>query len=270
VAVAYDSVGPSASGAGSFTSPLTFSHTTVAASTWVLVAGALDGVAPGVTATCTLGGTTMTQVGSDVPSGSGGTSGVLRVWQLSGVAAGAHSIVITCSTASPDITGGSIAFSGAGSLGTPATNAASANGTTAFVTLASNTSGNLIAAFIGAGNTISGVSGAATSRFVNNLEGGSGAACGNAGGVTNPATGSSVTSTWTCTSTVAATMAVEVIAALTGANPVAVLATGNGNAPNASIVTSTITVGPRYAAAAADLGGAYGAWNTPQYAEGGP
>jgi hypothetical protein len=63
---------------------------------------------------------------------------------------------------------------------------------------------------------------------------------------------------------------VEVLAAASGANPPATLATGAGAALNASIVTSTINVGPNYAGAAADLGGNYGSWATPQFATGGP
>lgn len=50
----------------------------------------------------------------------------------------------------------------------------------------------------------------------------------------------------------------------------AVAATGTGAALSPSITTSTVTVGPKYAGTAADLGGVYGSWGTPQFATGGP
>jgi hypothetical protein len=61
---------------------------------------------------------------------------------------------------------------------------------------------------------------------------------------------------------------VEVLAAASGI-PTG-LATGTGAALNAGIVTSTISVGPRYATTGTDLGGVYGSWNTPSLATGGP
>jgi hypothetical protein len=61
---------------------------------------------------------------------------------------------------------------------------------------------------------------------------------------------------------------VEVLAAASG-TPIG-LASGTGAALNASVVTSTINVGPRYATTGTDLGGVYGVWNTPSLATGGP
>jgi hypothetical protein len=59
-------------------------------------------------------------------------------------------------------------------------------------------------------------------------------------------------------------------ATMPGAGTPATRAAGTGAALNASIVTSTITVGPRYAGTGTDLGGVYGSWGTPQFATGGP
>ena len=187
--VTVDSVGPSSAGVGQAATPTTWTHTTVAASTTVLVAACLDGVAPAAAATCTLGGTTLTQLGSDVPSGTGGTTGIIRVWQATGVAAGAHTIVVSCASQN-DMTGGSIAFTGAGGFGTPATSAASATGSQYSINVPASTAGNLIAAFAGAGNSITATNGPATSRFVNNFMGSGGAAGGNCAGATRPACGS--------------------------------------------------------------------------------
>ena len=55
-----------------------------------------------------------------------------------------------------------------------------------------------------------------------------------------------------------------------GTSATAVLASGAGAALNAATQSSNTTVGPEYAAVATDLGGNYGSWATPQYAEGGP
>lgn len=48
------------------------------------------------------------------------------------------------------------------------------------------------------------------------------------------------------------------------------LASAAGTAQNATTSPYSLTTGIRYATAAADLGGNYGSWATPQYAEGGP
>jgi hypothetical protein len=48
------------------------------------------------------------------------------------------------------------------------------------------------------------------------------------------------------------------------------LATGAGAAYNPTAQLSTITIGPKYAGTATDLGGGSGAWGTPQFATGGP
>lgn len=219
--MAFDSVGPAGGGGtgASGTAP-SFTHTTVAPSTTVLVFACLDGVAPGVTASATLGGVTMTQLGSDVACGTGGTTGILRVWSMAAVASGAHTIVITCATAN-DIACGSIAYVTTG-LGTPVTNAGSANGTTSFISLPASTSGNTVCAFIGAGNAITATTGPAVNRVGfgtvgagSNWLGGSGAAGGN-GACSDVAAGGSVTVTWSCASSVAGTFAVEIQAAAGG------------------------------------------------------
>ena len=188
--VAFDSVGPSSAGSGG-ASPRTYTHTTVAAGTKVLVGASIDGVAAGATVTCTLGGVAMTSLGQ--VAAAGGTTGIVQAWTLDGVSAGAHTIVVTCATAA-DIECGSIAFSSAGALGTPVTASGASITASASVTASSS---SLIAAFTAVGDTI--VSSANTSRFINNFEGGAGQATGNAAGSTAAGTGSPVTMSWTLT-----------------------------------------------------------------------
>ena len=48
------------------------------------------------------------------------------------------------------------------------------------------------------------------------------------------------------------------------------LASGTGTAQPVTMTSNIMTSGPRYATATSDLGGVYGAWATPQYAQGGP
>jgi Protein of unknown function (DUF4038)/Putative collagen-binding domain of a collagenase len=223
--VAFDSVGPvGGAGVGGTGSPQTWTHTTIGSNTTILVFAALDGVAPGVTATATLDGSGMTQLGSDVPSGTGGTTGILRVWSASSVASGAHTIVVTCATQN-DCTAGSIAFTGWVSFGTVYTNAGSGNGTTAFINVPASTAGNTIVAFCGSGNLITATTTPATARVGygsvgtgSNYEGPSGEAVGNAACSTQAA-GGSVTTTWSTASAVAATFGVELQGATFIYNP---------------------------------------------------
>ena len=133
MAVAFDSVGPSAAGSGG-ASPRSYTHTTSAALTTVVVGASLDGVAVGATSTCTIGGVSATSLGQ-VAAG-GGTTGIVQAWYLHGVASGAHTIVVTCSTAA-DVECGSMAYSGAGHLSAAFTNHNSGTGTTASVAVRS-------------------------------------------------------------------------------------------------------------------------------------
>jgi hypothetical protein len=204
VAVAFDSVGPSAAGSGG-ASPRSYTHTTSAASTTVIVGASLDGVAVGATATCTVGGVTATSLGQ-VAAG-GGTTGIVQAWYLAGVGSGAHTVVVTCSTAA-DVECGSMAYSGVGSLGTPFTNHSSGTGTTASVGVTGTSTGNMVAGFVAAGDTVNSTT--QTSRWVNNFEGGAGQATGNAAGADAAGTGSTVTMSWTVNISPWAVIAVEV------------------------------------------------------------
>ncbi len=161
MAVAFDAVGPSSAGAGTATAgPLSWTHT---GSGSALLAGvSVDaGSDTGITCSCTCDGVAMTSLGK-VESG-GGTAGFLQVFAAAGLSGSSHAIVATASGGAPpgDMEGGSLSFTGAGAtvaaaFGTPA--AANPSTGTCAVTLPASTSGNLVAAFLADGNTISSVS----------------------------------------------------------------------------------------------------------------
>lgn len=198
MAVAFDAVGPSSAGTGTATATLSWTHTTGAGANVILVGVNLnDQHAYSLTATCN--SVAMTSLGMiDV---SGGTTpaanyeGYLQLFlaTTSVTASSGNAIVVTCSgTPGYSLNGGSLSFSGYVSHGTVATGY-----TAATCVVPANTSGNIIAGFFAAGNTITQAGGVATGRFLENYEGNSAYDTGNSAGATAPATGSSVTITWT-------------------------------------------------------------------------
>jgi len=219
--VAFDAVGPSSAGAGTATGgPLSWTHT--GSGSALLVGVSLDaGSDTGITLSVTCDSVAMTSLGK-VESGSGG-QGFLEVFAAAGLVGSSHAIVATSSNpgGTGDLEGGSLSFTGAGTtvgaaFGTPATGSSSSLGASIAVTLSSTTSGNMVAAFLANGTTISSVGSPATSRFIINQMGGGGSGTGNAAGATSPSTGSAVTTTWTVTQAFGAMLAVEVLAAPAG------------------------------------------------------
>jgi hypothetical protein len=275
VALAFDAAGPSPAGATTTSSVLTFAHTITGASTVLLAGIAVDASNDtGLACGCTYGGSPMTSLQLWHSGGAGQNAGYLQVFGIV-AAAGTANVVATVTGGTPaNVSGGSLSFSGAAqtvgaAFGTPATgDSAGASVTTATAALASNTSGNIVAGFTCSGTSITSATSPSTSRFIEDRTG-TGAA-GSVAGATSPATGSPVTMAWTQLADFFAEILVEVKAAPSGANPAAAPASGAGAALNAAILTSNVNVGPRYATTATDLGGVYGSWNTPQYAEGGP
>jgi hypothetical protein len=278
VALAFDAVGPSSAGAISTgATTLTFAHTITGAST-VLIAGiAVDpsGSDAALTCACTYNSVAMTSLDKWHSGGATQSAGYLQVFGIIAAAGGPFNVVATVSGGTPaNIEGGSLSFTGAGqtlgaAFGTPAHNDSnSASVTTSTCNLPSNTSGNIIAGFTTSGTGITSATSPSTSRFLKSNTG-TGAA-GSCAGATSPSTGSSVTMAWTQLSDFFAEILVEVLAAASGANPVAGLASGTGAAQPVTMASNVMTSGPRYATATSDLGGVYGAWATPQYATGGP
>jgi collagen type VII alpha len=209
VAVAFDAVGPSSAGAGNVgPTTLSWTHTTVAATTSIVVGCALDVAADGgFSMTCKCDGVLMTSIA--VVHSNGGTSGFLQAWRIDGISSGAHTILITSSGGTiSDLEGGSISFSGAGAYGTAVT--ATGSSTTPSVAVASNTNGNLIAGFAAGGDNINSATSPSTSRFIINNRGSAGNSVGNAAGSTTPATGSSVTVAWAANTSPWAVIAIEI------------------------------------------------------------
>jgi hypothetical protein len=201
VAVAFDAVGPSATGTNSGTSPLTWTHTLVSgASTVVLAFVTADSANDSsMSIACTCGGVSMSPVAT-VHSNSG-TVGFGTLFQLTAVTSGAKTITATVTGGSglDAMSGGSISFTGVNQstpLGTPVTNTSSGASTPATAALASNTNGNLIAGFAVAGSQFSSATAPSTSRFISPSLGATNGAGGYSVGATSPATGSSVTMAW--------------------------------------------------------------------------
>jgi hypothetical protein len=114
VAVAFDAVGPSATGTNSGTSPLTWTHTLVSgASTVVLAFVTADSANDSsMSIACTCGGVSMSPVAT-VHSNSG-TVGFGTLFQLTAVTSGAKTITATVTGGSglDAMSGGSISFTG--------------------------------------------------------------------------------------------------------------------------------------------------------------
>lgn len=275
MALAFDAVGPSSAGATSAASTtLTFAHVITGAST-VLIAGiAVDASSDGALAcTATYNSVAMTSLKKWHSGGAAQSAGFLEVFGIIAAAGASHNVAATVTGGTPaHMSGGSLSFTGAGqttgaAFGTPVTGDSNgASVTTSTAAMASNTSGNIIAGFTSSGTSIASATSPSASRFILS-QAGTGAA-GSCAGATSPSTGSSVTMAWTQGSDFFAEILVEILAAASGTP--AGLASGTGTALNASIVTSTINVGPRYAGTGTDLGGGQGAWNTPSLATGGP
>jgi hypothetical protein len=85
-------------------------------------------------------------------------------------------------------------------------------------------------------------------------------------------TGTTETGTYTLSSSAGASWGLVLVAfLLAGATGIPTgLASGAGAALGAGVVTSNVSVGPKYAGTGTDLGGVYGSWATPNYATGGP
>lgn len=210
MAPAFDAVGPSSGGAGNLASTsLSWSHTVTGAQTWLLVGVGLStaGADTGMSTAATCNGVAMTSLG--IEHADNDTHGYLQVWGLA-VAAGAASIVVTVTGGTPtSLAGGSLSFSAASGFGTPVI--VLGDSAAPSVAVASNTAGNIIAAFAAVGSPVSTATAPGTSRFILNEDPNGGA--GNVAGSTSPATGSSVTMAWSSGFDEWAVIAVEVKAA---------------------------------------------------------
>ena len=270
MALAFDAVGPSSAGAAATSASPSWSHTITGTSNLLLASVVCDTDSTTITA-ITYGGTAMTPLfagSANYIHQNNASAGWTAVFKLVNAPAGTATVSVTLS-ASSVWEGGSMSFSGADTvsgIGTPQT----AQGTSLSqpsMSFTPTTSGNIVAACLGCGNFINSATSPLTSRWITN-QGGS-----NAGGMgaaaTAPSTGSAVSVAWSITNDFWSIVAMEVLAG-GGTNAFAGAAAASAAALAPGITTSNLTSGPRYATAASDLGGVYGSWNTPQYAEGGP
>jgi hypothetical protein len=271
MAVTFDAVGP-AGGAGATSSSsttLSWTHTVgagVSASNVVLVFVNVDGSSTaGLTCAVTYAGAAMTSLHAAETTTAGADQGYIQGFSKSGVATGAATVTVTVSGGTPaDINAGSLSFDGVTGLGTAVV--ANADSTPS-ITVSTATANGMVAGAIAAGGSITGVSGAATSRFIRNTS--TTWSTGAIGGATAPGTGSNVTLTWAdSSSTSDCLVAVEVQGAVTG-TPIG-LASATGTAQTAGTSPHSVLAGPAYAGTATDLGGVYGSWATTQFATGGP
>lgn len=272
MAVAFDAVGPGAAGSTpTGTKPVTWAHTCTGGNGLLLVGVVFDAVTIATLGTLTVTYATvpMTLVGSWPAGGAGQTVGVVAVWKKITPATGSNTVSVSWSTGTPDtVIGGSLSFTGADQttgIGSVTDHDSAGASVTAWTTgTITTTTGNMLVAFTcnGSGGT---TFTAGTLRWAGGA-GGGGAAGFGAGG-TIASTGSDSIG-GAQNSDYSGTMGFEVLAAPAGT--LAALASGAGAALSAGIYTSNVVVGPRYATAAADLGGGSGSWATPQYAEGGP
>jgi hypothetical protein len=206
MAVTFDAVGPSAAGASAAAAAsLTWAHTVGAGAS--IIAGASVGKSPDTpTITATYAGAATT-AGTAVHTGAG-TAGYLRLFTLLTPATGANNVVVTLSTGTADLTGGSISATGVGSF--KAQYSATGNSATASAVSAGSASGNLIAAFVADGDGTTSATAPSTSRFIKNLNAATGG--GNSAGATSPGTGSNVTTAWTVATSTWAVIGVELLA----------------------------------------------------------
>ena len=217
MAVAFDAVGPGATGATGPTSPLTFTHVCGASATHLLVGATWDGATDtGATMSATYNTVAMTSLG--VWHTGGGTAGFLQVWYLASPATGSHSVQVTATNSPAGINAGSISFTGSAGLSAVQSAVSSGTATNPTLTFTGTTSGNMVAAFSGSGSTVT-QAGSFTQRY--NVTGGSGSAgAGFTAGATIASPGGSTTANWTMVADFWAVAAVEVQAAAVAAAPV--------------------------------------------------
>jgi len=213
VAVAYDATGPSASGAvanGTVTS-LSWSHTCGASAT-TLIAGISVDASPdtAITVTATYGGAAMTSLARRESGGQ--TAGFVQVFYTTAPATGANTVAVTLAGGSaPQVSGGSVSFTGASALGTPvSSDSAGATVTTCSVAVPTASASSMVFAAQCCGSGGQAVT-AGTSRWI--YGSGYANAAGASAGATAAGTGGSVTVSWSQLSDWMAVIGVEVQAA---------------------------------------------------------
>jgi parallel beta-helix repeat protein len=213
--LAYDATGPSATGKNCANCrTLSWSHTVSGAST-ALLAGVAVGLNDdtNMTVTATYNGVPM-QLLKTVHDANQ-PDGFLDVFGLTGAPTGAHTVAVSVKGGNgtpAELTGGSESFNGAaqsGTFGTPVS--AYGTSTAPAVAVDSSRAGDIIAGFTADGSAITSASSPATSRFIANKAGNTGA--GNSAGATWLSNGSPVMMKWSAPQDYWGAIAVEVAAA---------------------------------------------------------
>ena len=213
MAVAFDAVGPSATGATGSATPLTWTHVCGASATHLLVGATWDGSPDGGgSMSATYNSVAMTSLG--VWHTGGATAGFLQVWALAAPTAGSHSVAITFAGSPAGVNAGSISFTGSAALSAVQSNVSSGASANPTLTFAGSTTGSIVAAFVGAGTTVV-QAGSFTQRY-NTTSGSGSAGAGFTAGATLAGTGGSVTANWTMTADDWAVVGVEVRGAVIG------------------------------------------------------
>lgn len=211
MAVGFDAVGPGSAGQTGTASPLAWSHTSVAASTALLI-GLGYGHTTGTdgTVAVTVGGSAAVLLGTVDNDNS--TAGLTALYGFAGLSSGAHaiSVAITGGAAGLELEGGSASYAGADPVA-PFGSAVTAfgNSTAPAVTVAGTAASSLVGGVASIGTSV--LTNPVTSRWTANFGNSTGA--GNAGQA-DRAGGGSVTLTWSGTSLdFWGAVAVEILAA---------------------------------------------------------
>ena len=209
MAVAFDAVGPSAAGATSSASPLTWTHTCGAGATALYAAVAVGHLSStfadsAATVTATYNGIAMTALspGQSTSIANGlntatTSTGFIKVFRLASPPTGSAFTVSVSESPAPDtLTGGSISVTGSGGEGTlfPASSSG-ASVTSGSVGVTGTTAGGLVAAFMATGSGGETATGGATQRYKRDANGNTSA--GNSAAETLASPGGTATMSWT-------------------------------------------------------------------------
>lgn len=213
--VAFDAVGPSASGAASSSSAvLSWTHTNVADGVALVVAVAVGespdtGLSVSVKLDPAGANTTIPSLGSLIHSGTGG-NGFIALFGLPNVSSGAHTITATASASVLSMEGGSVSYTGADpSVAFSAQQSfTQLDTTTPSITFTGSTPNNRVVAALAHGLAITSAT-AGTSRWIRNAN--SSSAAGNAA-MADIVAGGSVIIRWSASSDWCGIAAVEVLA----------------------------------------------------------
>lgn len=184
MAVAFDAVGPGSTGTGTAgTTGITWSHTCSGSNRLLVVGVAFSAADAGVTTGVTYNSVSMTSLGKVHTNNQ--TDGFVELFYLIAPATGTNTVSYTAS-ASGDLGGGSVSFTGADQT-TPVANTATNFGIGTSVTLSvTNTSGNMVADAMASGSDI--FSSSQTLRWNQQLN--NNGAAGNSAQSTSASTGS--------------------------------------------------------------------------------